>query len=103
MTTSPIEDRLLAEDVSFVQVRRELYLLVRLKDGRAVGVPLALFPTLRKATPAQRAKWRLIGRGDGFQWPDLDLDLSVRGILHGQGEIVGATPKATSNRRRKAG
>lgn len=85
---------------------REMCFIIRLRDGRAIGAPLSLYPTLKKATPAQRDKWRLIGRGDGFQWPALDLDLSVRGILLGQGEV--APPKAVSARgatakRKRAG
>jgi len=34
---------------------------VVLADGREVTVPLEWFPRLRKATPAQRKKWRLVG------------------------------------------
>lgn len=101
MSTSPTEELLLAHDLAFVSIRREMYLMIRLRDGRAVGAPLSLFPTLKRATPAQRARWRLIGRGDGFQWPALDLDLSVRGILLGIGEAAGegSTPRA----RKRAG
>jgi hypothetical protein len=62
--------------------------MVELADGRAVGVPLSLFPTLRRATVAQRLRYRKVGRGDGFHWPALDLDLSVRGILEGRGEVA---------------
>ena len=36
-------------------------LIVVLEDGREVSVPLAWFPRLQKATPAQRKKWRLMG------------------------------------------
>jgi hypothetical protein len=56
-------------------------LFVRLADGREVGTPLEWFPKLRDATRAQRAHWRLIGRGVGVRWEDLDEDISVEGIL----------------------
>jgi len=56
-------------------------LMVRLADGREVTVPLAWFPRLRSGTPDQRRHWRLIGGGVGIQWPDLDEDLSVAGLL----------------------
>ena len=56
-------------------------LYVQLSDGREVGVPLEWFPALRDATPEQRANWRLIGRGIGIHWEDLDEDLSVEGLL----------------------
>lgn len=34
-----------------------------------------------RATPAQRAKWRLIGRGVGIHWDDIDEDISVKRLL----------------------
>ena len=54
-----------------------------LVDGRTVSVPLAWSWRLSEATPAQRAKWRLIGDGQGIHWPDVDEDISVEGMLHG--------------------
>ena len=56
-------------------------LRVRLADGREVSVPLAWFPRLERGSVAQRQHWRLIGGGIGIQWPDLDEDLSVAGLL----------------------
>ena len=54
---------------------------VRLEDGRTVSVPLAWFPRLLAATPEQRDNWRLIGRGVGIHWPDLDEDISTENLL----------------------
>ena len=34
-------------------------------------------------TPAERTNWRLIGRGEGVHWPDLDEDISVENLLSG--------------------
>src|SRR5213595_1253061 len=59
-------------------------LVVDLSDGRTVGVPLAWFPRLAHGTPQERANWRLIGRGEGIHWPDLDEDISVEGLLLGK-------------------
>lgn len=56
-------------------------LYIQLSDGREVGVPLEWFPSLRDATADQRANWRLIGRGIGIHWEELDEDLSVEGLL----------------------
>ncbi len=53
-------------------------LIVTLVDGRRVSAPLAWFPRLLRATPKQRANWRLIGRGIGIHWDDVDEDISVR-------------------------
>lgn len=60
-------------------------LTVDLADGRRLRVPLAWFPRLVQATPAQRRNWRLVGEGRGLHWPDVDEDLSVRGLLREQG------------------
>jgi hypothetical protein len=54
---------------------------VRLLDGREIVVPLEWFPRLRDATPEQRTNWRLIGRGVGIHWEEIDEDLSVVGLL----------------------
>jgi hypothetical protein len=56
-------------------------LSVVLADAREITVPLEWFPRLRKATKAQRAKWRLIGGGVGIHWEDVDEDVSVAGLL----------------------
>lgn len=54
-----------------------------LADGRSVSVPLAWSWRLSDATPEQRANWRIIGSGQGVHWPEIDEDLSVRGMLDG--------------------
>jgi len=54
---------------------------IELADGREISVPLEWFPSLRDATEAQRSNWRLIGRGVGIHWEDLDEDISVAGLL----------------------
>jgi len=59
-------------------------LSVELSDGRSLAVPLAWFPRLLHATPAERANWRLIGRGEGFRWEQLDEDISVESLLAGR-------------------
>ena len=56
-------------------------LTVTLADGRQVSAPLAWFPRLLDATEAQRSTWRLIGRGIGIHWPDIDEDISVEQLL----------------------
>jgi hypothetical protein len=56
-------------------------LYARLSDGREIGVPLEWFPRLRRASPEALAKWRLIGRGIGIHWDDLDEDISVQSLI----------------------
>lgn len=80
MTTSPIETRAaLAQNVTIT----EDTLVVDLVDGRSLSVPVAWYPRLAHGTAAERRSWRLIGRGEGVHWPDLDEDISVAGLLAG--------------------
>jgi hypothetical protein len=58
-------------------------LSVALMDGRTISVPLAWFPRLMDASPAQRANWKIAGAGYGIHWPDVDEDLSTEGLLRG--------------------
>ena len=59
-------------------------LCVELSDGRNVTAPLAWFPRLQHGTAKERNNWRLIGRGEGIHWPDLDEDISVEGLMRGE-------------------
>jgi hypothetical protein len=77
MPISAMRPEPMATDVSM----SEDQLGVELTDGREIAVPLVWFPRLWDATPAQRAHWRLIGRGEGIHWPDVDEDISVAGLL----------------------
>jgi hypothetical protein len=63
-------------------------LTVHLIDGRTISVPLEYYPTLVKATLKQRENYELVGGGYGVHWPDLDLDLSINGMLAGVPEQV---------------
>ncbi|MFH1344679.1 MAG: DUF2442 domain-containing protein [Pseudomonadota bacterium] len=55
---------------------------VELTDGRTLGVPLAWFPRLLRATPAEREQVEL-GRV-GLHWDTLDEDISIAGLLAGR-------------------
>jgi hypothetical protein len=59
-------------------------LVIQLEDGRVLQVPIEWFPKLLRATKAQRDNHKLVGRGVGIHWPDLDEDLSVVGLLLGR-------------------
>lgn len=60
-------------------------LVVDLVDGRSLSVPLLWFPRLLHATVLERGNWRLIGRGEGIHWPDLDEDISIEALVAGRG------------------
>ena len=59
----------------------EDFLRLTLADRRALAAPLAWFPRLLAATLAERAEWRLIGRGRGVHWPKIDEDIAVATLL----------------------
>lgn len=65
-----------------VQVTAE-EIIAHLADGRTISVPLAWSWRLSDATVAQRRRYELIGDGTGIHWPDVDEDISVRGMLDG--------------------
>ena len=59
---------------------------VELLDGRTIGVPLVWFPRLLRAQPEQLAHYELSQRG--IHWDELDEDISIEGLLAGQGDIT---------------
>lgn len=59
-------------------------LSVELSDGRSISVPLAWYPRLSHASSPERKRWRLVGRGAGIHWEDLDEDISVENLLAGK-------------------
>ncbi|OIP18376.1 MAG: hypothetical protein AUK51_04695 [Comamonadaceae bacterium CG2_30_59_20] len=59
---------------------------VSLADGRRLGVPLAYFPRLLRASPEQRLRYELSGGGTGVHWDELDEDISIPGLLMGMGD-----------------
>ena len=68
--------------IRLVDVSDDL-ITARLADGRTISVPLAWSWRLTNATPDQRRNYKIIGDGQGIRWPDVDEDLSVRGMLEG--------------------
>ncbi|MBF0467112.1 MAG: DUF2442 domain-containing protein [Nitrospirae bacterium] len=52
-------------------------------DGKTISVPIAWSWRLSEATQQQRARYEIIGDGQGVHWPDIDEDISVDGMLHG--------------------
>lgn len=81
MNISTVE--LLVPDAVSVQISEDT-LMVELSDGRMVSAPLAWLPRLIHATNKERTNWRLIGKGQGIHWEDLDEDVSITGLLAGR-------------------
>ena len=59
---------------------------VDLTDGRTLGVPLAWFPRLLRATPAERAQVEISHAG--LHWDSIDEDISIAGLLAGRGDVT---------------
>jgi len=76
-------------------------LSVDLSDGRTISVPIEWFPRLVYATSKELKNWRLIGRGHGIHWDDIDEDVSVEGLLAGRpsGESQSSFKKWLNNRQ----
>jgi len=72
--------------ISAVSVRfDDASMWVDLTDGRTLGVPLAWFPRLLRATAAQRAEVEISRLG--LHWEVLDEDISIEGLLAGRGDV----------------
>lgn len=63
---------------------KDATLVVHLREGRSISVPLAWYPRLWYGTPEEREQFEIIGDGMFIHWPQLDEDLSVAGILAGR-------------------
>jgi len=76
---------------------------VSLNDGRSIAIPLAWFPRLLEGTMKERAKYTLIGGGEGIHWPGLDEDIRVEDLLSGRGsqESQASLKKWLQSRRKK--
>ena len=83
MTTSPEPLAVRFDEHSF---------WVDLDDGRTIGVPLAWFPRLLHAAPAERTHISLSRAG--IHWPALDEDISIAGLLAGRGDMTRAPAQA---------
>jgi Protein of unknown function (DUF2442) len=60
-------------------------LTFHLHDGRTVSAPLAYYPTLLRASPAERAQYVIYPFS--VHWPDLDVDLDAECLLRGAREL----------------
>jgi hypothetical protein len=54
---------------------------VRLLNGKKLSSSLKKFPRLNNANESQRKNWRLIGKGIGVHWVELDEDISVNTLI----------------------
>lgn len=88
MSIAVNDPRILAIDVTDDEITAQLV------DGRRISVPLVWSWRLASATREQRRNYEIIGSGEGVHWPDIDEDISARGMLQG---IPARRPKGRVN------
>lgn len=81
------EPRILTIDVTDDEI------IAQLVDGRRISVPLVWSWRLANATSEQRKNYEILGSGEGIHWPDIDEDISARGMLQG---VPARPPQAAS-------
>jgi hypothetical protein len=79
-----LKGRFQGEGISAKGDRGKATLVADLRDAQTITVPLAWHPRLMHATCEEGQNWRLIGRGQGIHWEDVDEDISIESILLGQ-------------------
>ncbi len=78
-------------------VHRDGMIFLAMASGEEVSFPVHLNPRLARGTPAELANIEI--SPFGLHWPDLDEDLSIRGILAGDfGQSRRVEPSGAANR-----
>ncbi len=81
----PIDKLIFEKGLRITQVlavKKQDSLIVFLNNANTIAVKLSYFPKLKKATQVQLDKWKLISKGIGIEWPEIDEDLSLKGLVH---------------------
>jgi hypothetical protein len=63
--------------------RKHDRIIIELTNGCAFAFPPRLVEGLEKSTDDHVAAVEILGHGYGLHWPELDVDLSVQGVLAG--------------------
>ncbi len=63
---------------------------IELSDNRTLGIPLAWFPRLLHSSIKQREEVHISNHG--LHWEELDEDISIGGLLAGQGDTTYKAP-----------
>ena len=100
MTTSTnnydaLEQLIFAEglQIETIEIRRQTdSILITLNTKATLHQRLSLYPALLKAEESQVNNYQIIANGTGLHWPELDEDLSLKGLL--QSELLSIVKKA---------
>ena len=74
-------DRLTAKSACYDARARRL--VVELRSGVSIAIPVRLIQGLAAARPEVRADVKIAGRGIALHWSRLDLDVGVRNLVGG--------------------
>jgi hypothetical protein len=80
----PIDQMIFEKNVrikNVVPVKEEDSLIVFVNNGINISIRLSAFPRLKSATQEELNNWSLIANGIGIEWPALDEDLSLKGLI----------------------
>ncbi len=86
-TYDPVEQIIFNEGlrIKAVHIHSDLDLMVVvLNNGKLFRYPISQSKRLKNASEAQLNDFRLIGNGVGLHWPQVDEDISLKGILQEQ-------------------
>ena len=67
-------------------------IIVELANGATLMIPVQLMQGLQGATAKDLAEIEILGVGSGLYWPQLEVDISVAGLLQG---LFGSKPWMT--------
>jgi hypothetical protein len=62
-------------------VKKQDSLIVFLNNGTTITLKLSVIPSLKKASQLQLDSWKLISKGIGIEWNELDEDISLKGLI----------------------
>ena len=83
-STDPIEKLIYEHGLRITHVvalKKQDMLIAFLNNSVTVPVKLSSFPLLKKANKTQLDEWKLISKGIGIEWPQLDEDISLKGLI----------------------
>ncbi|MBK6484792.1 MAG: DUF2442 domain-containing protein [Chitinophagaceae bacterium] len=67
---------------SYLVIDKKLdMLLAVLNNGKVLRDRISNYPRLKAATQLQLEQWELSGKGIAIHWPDLNEDISIKGMI----------------------
>lgn len=87
MNFTNVENKI-AEPVALKAWAEGRTIFIELTDGRTIGFPASRFRLLKSATSEQLKEVSLRLNGYALRWEELDEDITVKGILKGNFQLL---------------